>query len=154
MIWHAYFGVDGSNNDLNVLYSSPLFNNVLNGVALVIDFTVNGNPYHMGYYLTDGIYPRWSTFVKTLNMPQDPKRVLYAQRQEAARKDVERTFGVLQSRFNIVKTPARLWYTKNIANIMYTCSILHNMIVACEGPRAANFNDEDEAGAQPRGLPC
>ncbi|XP_047961520.1 uncharacterized protein LOC125206287 [Salvia hispanica] len=26
LIWHAYFGVAGSNNDLNVLQSSPLFN--------------------------------------------------------------------------------------------------------------------------------
>ncbi|GJW35245.1 probable arabinosyltransferase ARAD1 [Tanacetum coccineum] len=24
-IWHSYFGVPGANNDLNVLYGSPLF---------------------------------------------------------------------------------------------------------------------------------
>ena len=82
-----------SNNDLNVLYSSPLFNDPLNGVAPVIEFTVNGNPYHMVYYLANGIFPRWPTFVKTLNMPQDPKQVLYVQRQEAARKVVEKLLG-------------------------------------------------------------
>ena len=92
--------------------------------------------------------------MKTLNNPQDPKRVLHAQRQEAARKDVERAFGVPQARFNIVKNLARLWYTKNIANIMYTCVILHNMIIADEGPMVANFYDEVEAGSSTaRSLP-
>ncbi|XP_071683717.1 uncharacterized protein [Lolium perenne] len=31
-IWHAFFGVAGSNNDLNVLNQSPLFTDVLRGV--------------------------------------------------------------------------------------------------------------------------
>ena len=44
-IWHAYFVRLN-----NVLYYSPLFNDLLNGVALVIEFTVNDHPYHMGYY--------------------------------------------------------------------------------------------------------
>ncbi|XP_009351799.3 uncharacterized protein LOC103943275 [Pyrus x bretschneideri] len=32
-IWHAVFGDLGSNNDINVLWSSPLFDNVVNGWA-------------------------------------------------------------------------------------------------------------------------
>ncbi|XP_047961411.1 uncharacterized protein LOC125206166 [Salvia hispanica] len=144
-IWHAYFGAAGSNNDLNVLYSSPHFKDLLDGVAL-IDFTINDHPYHMGYYLADGIYSRWPTFVKTFNTLQDPKRILYTQRQEADQKDVERAFVVLQARFNIVKTSSRMWYANNIADIMYTCIILYNMIIDDEGPREANFFDEDEAG--------
>ena len=56
-IWHAYFGVTGSNNDLNVLQSSPLFNDQCNGVGLAISFVANGNQHNMGYYLADGIYP-------------------------------------------------------------------------------------------------
>ncbi|XP_057786725.1 uncharacterized protein LOC131004131 [Salvia miltiorrhiza] len=87
---------DWSNNDINVLNQSPLFNDVLQGQAPSIPFTVNGTQYDHGYYLTDDIYPEWATFVKSFQHPQDPKRRKFKKMQEAARKDVERAFGVLQ----------------------------------------------------------
>uniref|UniRef100_A0A0D3E4V0 Uncharacterized protein n=1 Tax=Brassica oleracea var. oleracea TaxID=109376 RepID=A0A0D3E4V0_BRAOL len=59
----------------------------------------------MGYYLADGIYPKWSTIVQTIHEPVGPKKKYFAAQQEACRKDVERAFGVLQSRFAIVKGP-------------------------------------------------
>ncbi|VVA41610.1 PREDICTED: putative nuclease HARBI1, partial [Prunus dulcis] len=34
-VWHAFFGVAGSQNDLNVLGQSPVFNNVLRGEARI-----------------------------------------------------------------------------------------------------------------------
>jgi hypothetical protein len=55
----------------------------------------------MGYYLADDIYPDWATFVKTIQEPQGNKKKYFATAQES-RKDVERAFGVLQSRFAIV----------------------------------------------------
>jgi hypothetical protein len=57
---------------------------------------------------------------------------MFATMQEAYRKDVERAFGVLQARFNIIRTAARLWDTGDLRNIMLTCIILHNMIVEDE----------------------
>lgn len=45
---------------------------------------------------------------------------------------MERAFGVLQSRFAIVKGPARFWNEKDLANIMKACIILHNKIVEHE----------------------
>ena len=56
-IWHAFFGVAGSNNDINVLNQSLVSDDILQGRAPPIQFTINGTPYNMGYYLTDGIYP-------------------------------------------------------------------------------------------------
>ena len=64
-IWHAFFGLPGTSNDINVLERSPLFHEVLEGRAPAVAFSVNGNNYNLGYYLTDGIYPNWATFVKS-----------------------------------------------------------------------------------------
>ncbi|XP_047940316.1 uncharacterized protein LOC125187729 [Salvia hispanica] len=92
-IWHAYFGVAGSNNDINVLNSSTLFADQCRSRGLAIKFTAKGCQYHMGYYLADGIYTRWLVFVKTISCPMGDRRVLFAAKQESARKDVERAFG-------------------------------------------------------------
>jgi hypothetical protein len=132
-IWHAYFGVAGSNNDINVLNKSPLFIRELKGEAPRVQFNVNGSRYDRGYYLADGIYPEWAVFVKTIPLPQTDMDKLFAQHQEGARKDVERAFGVLQSRFNIVRRPARLWKRASVGKIIEACVILHNMIVEDEG---------------------
>jgi hypothetical protein len=93
-IWHAFFGIAGSNNDLNVLNQSLLFFDALKGEAPQIQFSVNGNWYSTCYYLADGIYPEWAAFMKTIPLPQSDKYKLFAKFQEGARKDVERAFGV------------------------------------------------------------
>ena len=90
------FGVTDSNKfDIDVLNQSPLFNEELNGFIPDVSFLVNNTTYSKGYYLADGIYPEWSTFVKSFSYPEDPKRVKFKQMQEATRKDIERAFGVL-----------------------------------------------------------
>ncbi|XP_023737121.1 uncharacterized protein LOC111885062 [Lactuca sativa] len=68
-IFHAFFGVAGSNNDVNVLDQSPIFNDILNGKAPDSPFTENENEYTYGYYLTDGMYPQYYTFVKAFLHP-------------------------------------------------------------------------------------
>ncbi|XP_038699066.1 putative nuclease HARBI1 [Tripterygium wilfordii] len=132
-IWHAFFGMPGSLNDINVLQRSPVFGALANGRAPEANYTINGHQYNMGYYLADGIYPRWSTFVKTIPCPQCPKRKHFAKMQEAARKDVERAFGVLQARFAITRGSARFWDVDTLDDIMTACIILHNMIVEENG---------------------
>jgi len=92
-IWHAYFGMPGSHNDINVLHRSPLFARLAAGKAPPVNFQVNGHDYTMGYYLADGIYPSWSTFVKTIRNPSSNKTAHFAKVQEAERKNVERALG-------------------------------------------------------------
>ncbi|GJX90742.1 ALP1-like protein [Tanacetum coccineum] len=72
--WHAYFGVPGSNNDLNVLYGSPLFNDLLAEKDPEAPFQVNGKTYGK----------------------RDQETMKFKRVQESARKDIERAFGVLQ----------------------------------------------------------
>nr|GEV15075.1 protein ALP1-like isoform X1 [Tanacetum cinerariifolium] len=89
-IWHAFFGVAGPNNDINVLYQSPLFYDLKTRRAPEIPFVANGVTYPSGYYLVDGIYPELATLVKTIPEPDDDdhKRILYKKKQESERKDV------------------------------------------------------------------
>ncbi|XP_066392531.1 uncharacterized protein [Miscanthus floridulus] len=93
----------------------------------------------MGYYLIDGIYPQWTTFVKTITNPQENKKKYFAKAQEAVRKDVKRAFGVLQAQFVIVRGPARMWDKVTLRQIMTACVIMHNMIVEDE-----RSEDEDK----------
>ncbi|XP_052116467.1 uncharacterized protein LOC127746623 [Arachis duranensis] len=79
----------GSNNDVNVLDCSLMFDDVLNDRASEVNYTINSNNYTMGYYLADGIYPERVIFVKSISKSQGEKRKLFAQYQEAHRKDVE-----------------------------------------------------------------
>ncbi|GLT72463.1 hypothetical protein SLA2020_443970 [Shorea laevis] len=153
-IWHAFFGLPGSHNDINVLEHSTLFTELAGGCAPPVNYSINGNDYTMGYYLADGIYPSWSTFVKTIHAPQGNKRKLFAKTQESTRKDVERAFGVLQARFAIVRGPARSYSHGMLKEIMMACIILHNMIVEDERHlylRADDFvyDQMDESSHEP-----
>ncbi|XP_021822996.1 uncharacterized protein LOC110764053, partial [Prunus avium] len=107
--WHALFGVAESQNDLNVLGQSPVFNDVLRGHSPQITYQINNTVYSSAYYLTDGIYPRWTTFVKTIPNPQSEKEKSFAAFQESNRKDVERCFGILQARWGIIRGAARMF---------------------------------------------
>ncbi|CAL8149749.1 unnamed protein product [Prunus armeniaca] len=103
-VWHAFFGVAGSQNDLNVLGQSPVFNDILRGECPNITYQVNNIVYQNGYYLAD----------------------------EGYRKDVKRCFGILQARWAIIRGAARLFDEEVLKSIMMTCIILHNMIVEDE----------------------
>ncbi|XP_010495651.1 PREDICTED: uncharacterized protein LOC104772772 [Camelina sativa] len=146
-IWHAYFGMPGTNNDINVLESSHLFSNLAQGIAPPAHYIIQGKDYNMGYYLADGIYPKWSTIVQTIHEPRCPKKRYFATKQEAYRKYVERAFGVLQSRFAIVKRLARFWKKTVIHDIMTKCIILHNMIIEDERDLNASIEAGREAPA-------
>ena len=134
-------------NDINVLDRSPVFTLLVNGHASPINYIINGYQYRMGYYLADGIYPNWSTFVKTIPCSQGLKKKHFAKAQESTRKDVERTLGVLQARFAIVRGPARFWDEETLANIMKACIIMYNMVIEDEGD--IGNNDFDGSDANP-----
>lgn len=73
-IWHAYFGLPGSLNDLSVLARSPLFLDYLTGQQPEVSFTVNGTEFNTGYYLSDGIYPEFTTLIQTISCPDTPMK--------------------------------------------------------------------------------
>jgi hypothetical protein len=70
---HSFFGVTGSNNDINALNQSRLFDDVIRGHTIEVSFTINGREHHVGYYLTDGIFSSWLVFMKGVHAPQQEK---------------------------------------------------------------------------------
>jgi hypothetical protein len=80
-IWHAFYGLPGSSNDINVLHRSPLFSKLATGQAPKVNYNINGHDYTMGYYLADRIYPSWVTLVKTILEPRGNKRKYFAKAQ-------------------------------------------------------------------------
>ncbi|GKA22848.1 ALP1-like protein isoform X1 [Tanacetum coccineum] len=105
-IWHAFFGVTGANNDINVLDNSPLFDDLLDDKALVA----------------------------------------------LERKDVGRAFGVLQGRCGIIQQPARQYHVNTIRRIMYSCIIMHNMIL--EYQKMAVFDWKEVYVNPSRNMQC
>ena len=97
-----------------MLERSHVFNELAEGRAPTVHYLINGHDYTMRYYLTDGIYPKWVTFVKTIPTPQGQKYKLFAAAQETCRKDVERAFGVLQARFAIARGLARFFHLETL----------------------------------------
>ncbi|GKB33837.1 F-box protein-like protein isoform X1 [Tanacetum coccineum] len=112
----SFARVAGANNDLTVLNNSLLFDNLLDDIFLVASFKVNGVTFPSGYYLAEGIYPRWASFVKLFTIARDEKTTVFKRRQEGARKDVERAFGVLQRRWEIIQQLTRAYLSTSNEN--------------------------------------
>ena len=121
---HIFFGKAGSNNDINIINDSPLLHDILNG-----KFQPPINWKGFWYLLGDGIYPPWRWIVKTFSSPVTDAEKKFSRVQESVRKDIERGFGVLQSRWKILAQPSKYWYLDHMESHFRTCVILHNMIV-------------------------
>lgn len=129
-IWHAFFGMPGCLNDINVVESSPLLEKMANGTyPPPVEYVINAIRRNIPYWLTDGIYPDWPVFIDSIMNPTTRKDKLFAAMQEATRKDVERAFGVLQSMWHIITTPSRFASVEMMEKVMTTVIILHNMVV-------------------------
>ncbi|GJY70529.1 ALP1-like protein isoform X1 [Tanacetum coccineum] len=113
-IWHVFFEVAGANNDINVLDNSLLFDDLLDDIAPIAPFVVNGVAFE-------------NCYIK--------------KQQESARKDVERAFGVLQGRWGIIQQPARQYHVNRIRRIMYSCILMHYIILEDQEMVISDFNE-------------
>lgn len=140
--WHAAFGFPGSCNDINILDASPLHSSFLDGSHSKIDFsfTIGDHCFNNLYYLVDGIYPPISRFVKTISSPINRSERIFAGWQEAARKDVERAFGVLQMKWRMLANPVERWDEIKIQQMVIACIIMHNMMVDERVSKAGDYD--------------
>lgn len=129
-IWGCHFGSPGSMNDINVLDCSTIVEKIIDGRLLPeFEFEVNGRKRNMCYYLVDGIYPKWAIFIDTIPNALARKQKTFSGAQEAARKDVERAFGVLIARWHILSKPCNYHDKAVCKKVMEACIIMHNMVV-------------------------
>ena len=141
-ILHVSFAAPGSNNDINVLDCSDFMYDLVSGKTMA-DFNVDSVNYHQPYVLVDGIYPEWSCFLKPLSNPLTEADKNYTKRQEARRKDVERAFGCLVIKWNILKKPSLTPNLVLMSKILRVCCILHNMHVEEKMMEGSEFSVAD-----------
>ncbi|KAL4585175.1 hypothetical protein LXL04_009790 [Taraxacum kok-saghyz] len=103
------------------------------------------------YFAENLTYPEYK-FVKTLAYPDDAQRKKYKRAQEIAPKDIERSFGVLKKRFAILAKSSLFTKKSTMMKVMFTCMILHNMILEDEGHAICQY-DENEIILPPQPLP-
>jgi hypothetical protein len=145
--WHASYGYAGTLNDINIINLSPLKEAFLDGSLEDLEkesvpFKIGEDEFHKIYLLVDGIYPKFSRFVKAFKQPSNDYEKALTSWQEGARKDIERAFGVLQAKFQCLARPILLRALYRI-EAMVTCAlILHNMCVSDRvmGDTRARYN--------------
>ena len=147
-VWHWFAGRCATNNDLTMIDSSPLFNDIFTSsfpFRLLSPYRIGSSDEEraLPYFLVDGIYPDWPFFAKPISTPTNSAERLYTSVQEATRKDIERCFGVLQARFNVLRQENKMWYLDQIVTQSQACVIIHNLIVTMQ--KNGDFTDEKEA---------
>ena len=131
-IWHAAFCFPGSLNDINIWEQSPLLAMFTDGTFardIDFEFEIDDTTFNKLWVLVDGIYPELARFVKTISVPLSKAHKRFAKWQESTRKSVERGFGVLQRKFMILVRKQEFWFLNDINDVVFTCIILHNMMV-------------------------
>jgi Plant transposon protein len=127
--WHTSYGYAGAMNDLNIFNQSPLPTRLTDGTFTSLEKEAGVVPYPIGdkthdklFILVDGIYPKYSRFVRGITEPIGETESRFTAWQEGARKDIERAFGVLQGMWKAVANPihkekSEVAYRKSCCNV-------------------------------------
>ena len=108
-IWHAFFRISGSHNDINVLHRSPLFAKLAKGRAPEMNSS-------------------WATFESPPLSPWRTRRnILPKQRKQQGRMSKELLGFSNLARFTIVRGEACLWDIETLGNIMKACVVMLNI---------------------------
>lgn len=85
----------------------------------------------------------WATFMGSFSCPDDDKRLYFKKKHKSTTKYIEQAFSILKKRWSKIAQLARLFRKGMLANIMYTCNILHNMLIEDSGRGTCqdNYND-------------
>ena len=149
-------GFPGSQNDktisrtdklIQALKKQPLFTdykfNLFNVQGALIERTG-------AYAIVDGGYHRWRV-LQCAFKHANHRTMAWAWSRwfGSTRKDVDCLFGSLKKRFRILRNPLSFQYALDIHNVMWTCCVLHNMLLRHDGKDKFSVTirmprDEDE----------
>lgn len=102
----------------------------------------------MEHPLVVGIYSDWLFFAKIIHHPTTQKETAYSIRQEEVCKDVERCFGVLQFRFEIIRREDRRREVDEVEKVDEMCVILHDMLIKMVDNGDIKHGDGEENGKE------
>jgi len=108
-IHYLFTGAPRFQNDLKALGPSPLVKDIMNGIRPSKDlpYTVNGRTRMILYYITDKAYKKHPVFHSCYVKQVTRKQRIFNRLREAVRKDMERLYGVLTTRFHTLLRPSR-----------------------------------------------
>jgi hypothetical protein len=113
-----------------VLERSSVFNELAEGRSPLVNYSINGNNYTMGYYLVDSLYPSWSTLLKQFHLHKDKKKKFISLKNKRRQG---RMWSMRLECFNHVLqlfVDLRAFFQiETLKDIMTACIILHNMSV-------------------------
>jgi hypothetical protein len=151
--WHCMFGYVGTMNGINFWDSSMLHQSLHDGTFKINDFVfqIGGQLFDNLWFLTDGIYPELTRFVKTISEPRNQWEALYAIWQEAKPKDMERGFGVIKKKFWIFTNSF-----SNTAALFYIMAIEERILSSEDISESADFyecvENEEVPDVEPAGT--
>ena len=98
---------------------------------------------YLGLYLIcDGGYHKWRMMQCPNKNASAEGAKRFSQRLESVRKDAECTFGILKKRWRILKNHMLIHNKARIDNVVFTCAILHNILIAHDA--TDEWKDEDD----------
>ncbi|GJW38908.1 ALP1-like protein [Tanacetum coccineum] len=136
--------VAGANNDISVLDNSSLFDDLLDDITRIAPFEVNGVGFENGYYLAEGIYPQWATFVKSFEVKNDEKHGYFKRQQESARKNDNGISKILLASVDVSPLDKPHFKLENLLRrpIMNRILMKHVQYLYCEGPHGTGGVDD------------
>lgn len=149
-ILHITQGMYGSLNDITITKYDKFCQAIKTGKLYKdVEFTLSdeNDSQHKCkgvYFICDGGYPKDSYLINPFGARSDMSEVYWSEWLESVRKDVECTFGVIKSRFRILRNGIRFHKKIVLDAIMVTCCILHNMLLHCDGLDMSQWGEDED----------